>query len=304
VFGIPPVSPAPPSRYATAPTGSGRHREEGAEPKPGDRRAPRRGRSVRRHDAAAILLAWGLALGLSLFVQPHETSAYELVYYTFYNVAAGALVGFYLFDRLPADGFALFALRSAATLLLGTLVNEILVEPFLFGTGPINGVGVYYGLTDSLSWTAIFLLLRLAGRLHMLQPVPSPPATGSGSRPSGAWFKPEDADSDCLFVRVANGTQRIRAADVIYLAAERDFTRIVCAQGEHFVSESLKSLLERSAGLGLIRVHKSYAVNLVRVERLTRTEVRLGDCQVPVGRRFRPAFVRSWHNRPASLDAR
>jgi hypothetical protein len=242
---------------------------------------------------------------VSLFVQPHEVSAAERLYYSFYNVAAGALVGFYLFDRVPKDGFALFAVRAAAAILFGTLANEMVVEPFVFGTGPINGVGVYYGITDSLSWAGIFLLVRLAGWLQILQPrFDAGPEAPAGPDSRAASSGPAGADADCLFVRVAGGTRRIRAADVLYMKAERDFTRIVCANGEHFVSESLKSLLARSARLGLIRVHKSFAVNLGRVERLTRAQVRLGGCDVPVGRRYRPAFVQSWNSRPASLGTR
>ena len=263
------------------------------------------GPSVRR-DALAILLALAVSVCLSLFVQPHdaEVSTAERLYYTFYNVAVGALVGFYLFDRLAKDGFSLFAARAAAAILSGTLVNEILIEPFVFDAGPVNGVGLYYGLTDSLSWSAIFLLLRLAEGLQALPPRrhPEPEARGDPAA-SGASSAPADADASCLFVRVANGTQRIHAPDVLYLAAERDFTRLVCANGEHFVSESLKSLVERSGALGLIRVHKSFAVNVRRVERLTRTEVRLGDRRVPVGRRYRAAFVDSWRAPSPPSDA-
>lgn len=305
MLGIPPVSPAPSTRYATAPTIPGPRRAgaEPAEPAPGPRPVRRWVGPGGRHDALAILLAWGLAGCLSLFVQPHEASAFELVYYTFYNVAVGALVGFYLFDRLANDGFALFAARAAAAILFGTLVNEIAVEPFVFETGPINGVGVYYGVTDSLSWAGIFLLVRLAGWLHgPRQLFHSEPEARSGRDAGGASSRPADSDADCLFVRVANGTHRIRAADVVFMKAERDFTRIVCANGEHFASESLKSLLDRSAKLGLVRVHKSFAVNLGRVERLTRAEVHLGGCRVPVGRRYRPAFVQTWHGRPASFE--
>ena len=306
--GIPSVHP-PRSRYVTAPAIPGRHPgpREPADHAPGFPRGPQQDRPSRRYDALVILVALAVSVCLSLFVQPHdaEVSTSERLYYTFYNVAAGALVGFYLFDRLPKDGFTLFAVRAAAAILLGTLVNEIVVEPFVFGAEPINGVGFYYGLTDSLSWTAIFLLLRLAGGLKALQQRRhAEPGTASDPQASAASSRPADAGAACLFVRVANDTRRIHAPDVIYMAAERDFTRVVCANGEHFVSESLKSLLERSVELGLIRVHKSFAVNLGRVERLTRTDVRLGERRVPVGRRYRAAFVQSWRAHPASFDAR
>ena len=184
--------------------------------------------------------------------------------------------------------------------LFGTLVNESLVEPLAFGEGPINAEGVYYGLAGSLSMAGFFLLIRLAERLHALRRrVPSEPERQNDPEARAASPGPFDADANCFFVRVAGRTHRIHAPDVVYMAAERDFTRIVCANDEHFVSESLKSLLGRSAGFGLVRVHKSFAVNIGRVERLTRTQVQLGDCRVPVGRRYWPALAETWPARSA-----
>lgn len=232
-----------------------------------------------------ILLVWAGSLALTAFVEPrhYEITTAELLFYSVYDVAAGALVGFYLFDRLPKDGFALFVIRAASAILFGTLVNEALLEPFVFETGPINGEGVYYAVTETLSVAGIFLLLRLAARLYELQQ--------RADLPGGESDEPDPA---CLFVKVARGTRRIHATDILYMEAERDFTRIVCANGEHFVSESLKSVLGKSGDFGIVRVHKSFAVNLGRVDRLKRTQVEIGAFRVPVGRRFRPAFVETW----------
>ena len=259
---------------------------------------PQRGMPNSRRDWLVILVVWLGYVSLTLLVEPRHggASTYELLYYTIYDVGVGSLIGFYLFDRFPKDGFIPFALRATLAILGGTLVNESIVGPLALGAEAINGRSVYYGLTDSLSVAGFFVLIRLAQRLKAFQQqLPAGPEARNGSR--------DDADTGCFFVRVANGTQRIHFPDVIYMAAERDFARIVCINGEHFVSENLKSLLERSTPFGLVRVHKSFAVNLSRVERLTRTEAQLGDRRVPVGRRYRPAFVEAWQRRAARFDA-
>ena len=102
-------------------------------------------------------------------------------------------------------------------------------------------------------------------------------------------------------MQVAGETRRIRAADVIYFKAERDFTHVVCSTGNYFVSEGLKSLLDRTAPFGFARVHKSFAVNLRRLDRLTRTEAGLGCERVPVGRSYWRAVADVL--RPASAPA-
>lgn len=246
-------------------------------------------------DAAAIAIIWLVSMAVDFFVAPNydQVTKTELFYYTIYNTAVGAFIGFYLLDRLGRPDLRLFLAAACAAWLGGTLINEAVVEAWFFQTGPINMEGVYYGLVDALTMTAIFVLLRLPKQLRAAderarEPWPN---AAPADRPL-----PQDRidTADCFFVRVAGETRRIFAADLIYLEAEKDFTRLVCATGEHFVSESLKSLIERSSGFGIVRVHKSFAVNLRRVERMTRMEVRLGEHRVPVGRTYWEELDDAW----------
>jgi hypothetical protein len=248
-----------------------------------------------------ILLLWLITAIVTLAVEPNYDNASnaELIYYSIYNVAIGSFVGLYLTEFVSREGWPVFLLRSCAAIISGTLINETLVEPQIFGTGAINAEGVYYGLVEALTTSGIFLLLRLALHLRALQQqVHVATVAVHHCRVEEA---PQEAlidGTDCFFVRVAGETRRILAADLIYMEAERDFTRVVCSNGEHFVSESLKSLLEKSALCGVVRVHKSFAVNLRRVERLTRTEAGLGDWRVPVGRKYWEAFAETWKRQP------
>jgi hypothetical protein len=249
-------------------------------------------------DVLCILLVWLTSLVLTFTVQPNydEAPVSQQLYYTFYNVGIGWLIGFHQFDRLARQDLSSFAALSCVAIAAGTLINEAVVEPEIFRTGPINGEGVYYGLVDAATTAAFFLLIRLGALLRRekkspsvhLAPGPSPAAPSA----------PTAAEGDCIFVRVADETRRVLVADVIYLKAERDFTHIVCCGCSLFASESLKRLLEKSRPLGFVRVHKSFAVNLRRVDRLTRTEVGLGHWRVPVGRRYWPALAEMWRQGP------
>jgi len=253
-------------------------------------------RSRAAHNLLLVLIVWIADLTLAVFVEPNydRASSAELIYYSVYNVAVAAFVCLHLVDRIPSHGLARFAVRALLVMLFGTLVNESLVEPQIFGTAPINLEGTYHGLADSVTTTALFLLLRVAGLLATGPETHAGRPDAEGVAPQLPASEPFARDSECFFVRVAGGTRRISAADVVYLQAERDCSRIVCTNGEHFASESLKNVLERTAGCGLARVHKSFAVNLRRVERVTATKVWLGDQYVPVGRRFREAFSERW----------
>jgi hypothetical protein len=247
-------------------------------------------------DGLSVLLVWLTCVVLSLFVEPNydNRAVPELLYYSVYEVAVGWLIGFHLFDRLAPRSVRFIAL-SCLLIASGTLVNEGVVEPLVFGAGPINFEGLYYGVLGSATTATLFLLLRMARLLRASKE--NATQAGAGALPSTGSVSPPALatdNEDCFFVRVADETRRIRAADVIYMKAERDFTHIVCSSGSHFASESLKGLLERSSRFGLVRAHKSFAVNLGRVDRLTRTEAGLGDQKVPVGRRYWPVLADTW----------
>lgn len=257
----------------------------------------------RRQDALAILLVWFAWLALSFLVAPDygDRSVGERLFFSVYTVAVGAAVGFHLFDRLPKDGFLLFAARAASVLLFAVLLNEGVIEPLAFGLAPISRAGIYYALTDGLSIIVVFVLIRLGQRLGLREDLSAPVMAETSSNREQALT---DGDADCFFVRVPGGTRRLRAADVLYIQAERDFSRIACIQGEHFVSESLKSLLAKAAGLGLVRIHKSFAVNLLHVDQLTRLSVRAGGRSLPVGRRHWPEVATAWRVRSSRAGRR
>lgn len=241
------------------------------------------------NDGIAILVIWIVTWFNAVFVEPNydEFSTAELTYSTVCNAVVGAIVGFYLFDRVTSTGLSGFAARASAVIVGVTLFNEILIEPFAFGQGPINGEGVYHGVLDSLIAALLFMLLRLVGRVASLQ-------RHARAALDAIRAAPSRAATACFLVRVAGETRRIYVKDVLYLQAERDFTRIVCDDGEHFASENLKSLIEKAQGLDILRVHKSYAVNVERVDRITRMEACIGDIVVPIGRRHWQEFSERW----------
>ena len=84
----------------------------------------------------------------------------------------------------------------------------------------------------------------------------------------------------------------IPVADVCYIEAKADYSRVVCPGAAYMVNESISSLEANLANEGFVRVHRSYLVNLddVREVELSRgglMELKLERAEetVPVSRR-------------------
>jgi len=80
----------------------------------------------------------------------------------------------------------------------------------------------------------------------------------------------------------------IELGDIIYISAEGNFVRLVTEKESYFVYENLKNWEERLKGKDIIRIHKSYLVNLAYVadikDKVTLTK---RSELLPVGRKYK-----------------
>ncbi len=111
----------------------------------------------------------------------------------------------------------------------------------------------------------------------------------------GVGGAPLDAPvDDVLPVTVGTAVRFIRRADVRWVHAQGDYSRLHTGDGPgHLVRIPISELDQRWADAGFLRVHRSYLVQAaaVREVRLSGAEptVTIGDVSLPVSRRLLPA---------------
>jgi two-component system, LytTR family, response regulator LytT len=102
-------------------------------------------------------------------------------------------------------------------------------------------------------------------------------------------------------VEKAGRTLLIPAAEILYVEAQDDYSRVYTPQGRYLSALSLTTLEERLEPLGFFRVHRSYLVDLARVREVLpmyggMLVLRLSDetgTQIPVSRRRAAACKRA-----------
>jgi len=95
------------------------------------------------------------------------------------------------------------------------------------------------------------------------------------------------SDEQHLFVKHNGLLVRLRPADIRWIEASDNCAFIHTSDKRYLVSETLKLLLSKLAGKGLIRVHRSYAVNLNAISALAERELMVGNRRIPIGRTHR-----------------
>jgi DNA-binding LytR/AlgR family response regulator len=114
----------------------------------------------------------------------------------------------------------------------------------------------------------------------------------AASQKSGAVAAPSPGDNtyllnDRLFIKVKDRMVRLLFKDILWVAADDYYCKVFTAEKEFLVTETLKKFSEKLAGVPeLLRVHRSYLVNLTHVEEIGELYLHVGKERIPYSKNF------------------
>ncbi len=94
-------------------------------------------------------------------------------------------------------------------------------------------------------------------------------------------------DDNVLVIKSDKKIFRIPYAEVHFIESLRDFVRIHTDDGAIISSDTLKGLMDTLPEITFIRIHKSYIINLGKVDFLEGNQISLGNKKLPVGQSYR-----------------
>lgn len=92
--------------------------------------------------------------------------------------------------------------------------------------------------------------------------------------------------SDTFFAKDGNKNVRIKLSEVLFIKSEDNYVAFVFPESQTLSLFTLKDL-EVKLPRNFKRVHRSYIVNLDRIDYITPEEIVLGDKKVPIGEKYR-----------------
>jgi two-component system LytT family response regulator len=102
-------------------------------------------------------------------------------------------------------------------------------------------------------------------------------------------------NSGYIMVKQGYEKHRLHHSDIIFLEAMKDYTKIKTLSGQSLlVLETLSSLLKQLPENKFVRVHRSYAVNIAKVECVSSSKVSLQGLEIPVGKSYKNA-MNAWN---------
>lgn len=92
---------------------------------------------------------------------------------------------------------------------------------------------------------------------------------------------------DRIFVYHRQRMVKLLLRDIVYVAAERAYCRIVTTKTEYVLSIPLGRLEEQLPGGTFFRVHRSYLVNLSYIDEVADTHLLIAGQVVGIGKHYR-----------------
>lgn len=94
--------------------------------------------------------------------------------------------------------------------------------------------------------------------------------------------------AEFLNIREGHETSRVPVQDIVYLEALDNYTKIHTTGHRYLTLLNLKSLCEQLPANRFMRIHRTFAVAVSKINRLSGGEVIVGGTALPVGRTYRP----------------
>lgn len=100
---------------------------------------------------------------------------------------------------------------------------------------------------------------------------------------------------DWLFIKLPDRTVRLALHDILWVEAYDYYSKIVTHKKAYLVTQTLKKFGEALAGTPeIMRVHRSYIVNLAHIEEIGELFLTINDQPIPMSKVVKGELLARW----------
>ena len=103
--------------------------------------------------------------------------------------------------------------------------------------------------------------------------------------------------NDFIFIKEQYRFIKIKTDEIQYLESSNNYVNIVCSTRKFVVRMQMSQLLEKLIFKNIIRIHKSFAVNLFAISSFTDQDVTIDKLEIPIGRSYKEDFLQRFSMR-------
>ena len=95
---------------------------------------------------------------------------------------------------------------------------------------------------------------------------------------------PLSTDMDHLFIKAEERLVKLQKEDILYIESMRDYVKFVTSAKTYITYSTLKNMEERLAGQIFIKVHRSYIININKIDDIRGNMVYVQGSAIPIGK--------------------
>jgi two-component system, response regulator PdtaR len=99
-------------------------------------------------------------------------------------------------------------------------------------------------------------------------------------------------NDDCIFIKQNYRFVKINKDDLVMIESDRNYAFIHTTQHKYIVRMPLASILERLQLDNLVRIHRSFVINVKHVEEFNESEIRINGKTIAFSQAYRDAFLK------------
>jgi DNA-binding LytR/AlgR family response regulator len=96
---------------------------------------------------------------------------------------------------------------------------------------------------------------------------------------------------DYIFIKQNYRFVKFKLAEILYAEADNNYVNIQTVNQKFTLRISLSDLIDKLQFSRLVRIHRSYAVNLDEISSFDDQEIKVGTRELPIGRNYRNDFL-------------
>jgi len=94
-----------------------------------------------------------------------------------------------------------------------------------------------------------------------------------------------------IFVKSDYKLVKIEIAEIQYIESLKDYIKIIVGDKPVVTLSSMKAIEEKLVAPDFIRIHRSFIVNLRKIQYIHRNFVKVGDREIPIGDNYKESFL-------------
>ncbi len=102
--------------------------------------------------------------------------------------------------------------------------------------------------------------------------------------PAATFASTPQSDSDFLFIKAEDKLIKLRKDDILFLESMRDYVKFVTAGKSYITYSTLKNMEEKLIGQTFLKVHRSYIVNINKIDDIRGNTIYVLGNQIPIGK--------------------